>query len=187
MTSSVTDQFQVAKPRMRICFDPETEIPKLQKWFAENNHPTRQQVFPLDFWKIGFEKSSWMNLIFLSISKLNFAGYTGSKYQVQTRQKIKFVQLDFSNSFFQTVGGIGKQGIINLCTEWKFHWVKWNFGTKLINWNKLIKGNKKIKLNKLIKRNGFDERKWNWLSEIDKIDTNSLSFFFAQVAIIMFK
>ena len=45
MTSSVTDQFQVAKPRMRICFDPETEIPKLQKWFAENNHPTRQQVF----------------------------------------------------------------------------------------------------------------------------------------------
>ncbi len=38
------DQFQVAKPRMRICFDPETEIPKLQKWFAENNHPTRQQV-----------------------------------------------------------------------------------------------------------------------------------------------
>lgn len=38
------DQFQVTKPRMRICFDPETEIPKLQKWFAENNHPTRQQV-----------------------------------------------------------------------------------------------------------------------------------------------
>ena len=38
------DQFPVAKPRMRICFDPETEIPKLQKWFAENNHPTRQQV-----------------------------------------------------------------------------------------------------------------------------------------------
>ncbi len=38
------EQFQVTKPRMRICFDPETEIPKLQKWFAENNHPTRQQV-----------------------------------------------------------------------------------------------------------------------------------------------
>ena len=32
------------RPRMRICFDPETEIPKLQKWFAENHHPTRQQV-----------------------------------------------------------------------------------------------------------------------------------------------
>ncbi len=32
------------KPRMRICFDPETELPKLQKWFKENNHPTRQQV-----------------------------------------------------------------------------------------------------------------------------------------------
>jgi hypothetical protein len=32
------------KPRMRICFDPETELPKLQKWFKDNNHPTRQQV-----------------------------------------------------------------------------------------------------------------------------------------------
>ena len=39
-----TDQLQVTRPRMRICFDPETEIPRLQKWFAENNHPTRQQV-----------------------------------------------------------------------------------------------------------------------------------------------
>ena len=36
--------FTVAKPRMRICFDPETEIPRLQKWFADNNHPSRQQV-----------------------------------------------------------------------------------------------------------------------------------------------
>ena len=33
-----------AKPRMRICFDPEHEIPKLQAWFAENNHPSRSQV-----------------------------------------------------------------------------------------------------------------------------------------------
>ena len=29
---------------MRICFDPEHEIPKLQAWFAENNHPSRLQV-----------------------------------------------------------------------------------------------------------------------------------------------
>jgi hypothetical protein len=40
-------------------------------------------------------------LDFLSTSNLNFAGYTGSKNQVQTRQKIKFIQLDFSNSIFQ--------------------------------------------------------------------------------------
>ena len=39
-----TDHLQVTRPRMRICFDPETEIPRLQKWFSENNHPTRQQV-----------------------------------------------------------------------------------------------------------------------------------------------
>ena len=31
-------------PRLRICFDPEQEIPLLQKWFALNNHPTRTQV-----------------------------------------------------------------------------------------------------------------------------------------------
>ena len=43
--ANTADQYSVTKPRMRICFDPETEIPKLQKWFAENNHPTRQQVY----------------------------------------------------------------------------------------------------------------------------------------------
>ena len=37
-------QFMITKPRMRVCFDPETEIPRLQKWFSESNHPTRQQV-----------------------------------------------------------------------------------------------------------------------------------------------
>ena len=29
---------------MRVCFDPEKEIPLLQKWFEENHHPTRSQV-----------------------------------------------------------------------------------------------------------------------------------------------
>lgn len=37
-------QMMLQKPRMRVCFDPEFEIPRLQKWFAENNHPSRQQV-----------------------------------------------------------------------------------------------------------------------------------------------
>ena len=37
-------QHNFDKPRMRICFDPEHEIPKLQAWFAENNHPSRLQV-----------------------------------------------------------------------------------------------------------------------------------------------
>ena len=56
----------------------------------------------VDFWKIKFEKSSWTNLIFCPhILKLNFAGYRGSKNQVGNRQKIKFVQLDLSNSIFQ--------------------------------------------------------------------------------------
>ena len=40
-------------------------------------------------------------LDFLSISNSNFAGYTGSKNQVQTRQKFQFIKLDFSNSIFQ--------------------------------------------------------------------------------------
>jgi len=29
---------------MRTSFDTELELPKLQAWFAENPHPSRQQV-----------------------------------------------------------------------------------------------------------------------------------------------
>ena len=32
------------QPRLRICFDPDHEIPLLQKWFNLNNHPSRTQV-----------------------------------------------------------------------------------------------------------------------------------------------
>ena len=35
------------------------------------------------------------------ILNLNFAGYTGSKNLVQTRQKFQFIKLNFSNSIFQ--------------------------------------------------------------------------------------
>jgi hypothetical protein len=38
---------------------------------------------------------------FLSSSNLIFSGYAGSKNQVQTRQKTKFIRLDVSNSIFQ--------------------------------------------------------------------------------------
>ena len=58
----------------------------------------------LFFWKIKFEKSSLTNWIFnlqKLISKLIFAGYTGSKTPVRNRLKIQFVELDFSNLIFQ--------------------------------------------------------------------------------------
>ncbi|XP_043495324.1 homeobox protein dve-1 isoform X2 [Polistes fuscatus] len=32
------------KTRMRTSFDPELELPRLQRWFGENQHPTRQQI-----------------------------------------------------------------------------------------------------------------------------------------------
>ena len=32
--------------RMRTTFDPEQELPRLQRWFSENQHPTRFQVNP---------------------------------------------------------------------------------------------------------------------------------------------
>ena len=68
-----------------------------------------------------FEKSSWKNqvrqtgfLVYFElefyclwcslqklISKLIFAGYTGSKNQVRNRLKIQFVELDFSKLIFQ--------------------------------------------------------------------------------------
>ena len=46
----------------------------------------------LDFWHFEFDK-----LDIFSSSNWIFAGYTGSKNQVQNRQKIKFVELNFSN------------------------------------------------------------------------------------------
>jgi hypothetical protein len=53
-----------------------------------------------------FEKSSLKNhvgrTLFLSIPNFNFSGNTGGKNQVPNRQKIKFVQLDFSSLIFQT-------------------------------------------------------------------------------------
>ena len=51
-----------------------------------------------------FEKSSSTNWFFnlqKSISKLIFAGYTGSKNPVRNRLKIQFVELDFSKLIFQ--------------------------------------------------------------------------------------
>ena len=32
------------KGRLRICFDPDLELPRLQEWFHQNQHPTRKQV-----------------------------------------------------------------------------------------------------------------------------------------------
>ena len=60
--------------------------------------------YVLDFWKIKLEKSSSLNWSFSlqkSISRLIFAGYTGSKNQVRNRLQIQFVELDFSKLIFQ--------------------------------------------------------------------------------------
>lgn len=41
---NVHNQFPPQKTRMRTSFDPELELPKLQRWFADNQHPSRQQI-----------------------------------------------------------------------------------------------------------------------------------------------
>lgn len=41
---NVHNQFPTQKTRMRTSFDPELELPKLQRWFADNQHPSRQQI-----------------------------------------------------------------------------------------------------------------------------------------------
>lgn len=41
---SVHSQYSNQKTRMRTSFDPEMELPKLQRWFQENPHPSRQQI-----------------------------------------------------------------------------------------------------------------------------------------------
>ena len=74
----------------------------------------------LEFWKIKLEKSSSTNWIFSlqkSISKLIFAGYTGSKNQVRNRLKIKFVKLDFSKLIFQK-SSTDQQGVRSM--KYKF-------------------------------------------------------------------
>ncbi len=40
----VHSQYPNQKTRMRTSFDPEMELPKLQRWFQENPHPSRQQI-----------------------------------------------------------------------------------------------------------------------------------------------
>lgn len=41
---TVHSQYPSQKTRMRTSFDPEMELPKLQRWFQENPHPSRQQI-----------------------------------------------------------------------------------------------------------------------------------------------
>ncbi|CAO1348972.1 unnamed protein product [Diamesa serratosioi] len=41
---TVHTQYPNQKTRMRTSFDPEMELPKLQRWFQENPHPSRQQI-----------------------------------------------------------------------------------------------------------------------------------------------
>lgn len=40
----ITQQSQFVRTRIRTSFDPELELPKLHKWFAENQHPSRGQI-----------------------------------------------------------------------------------------------------------------------------------------------
>ncbi|XP_046869181.1 uncharacterized protein LOC124461765 [Drosophila willistoni] len=42
--SHAPPQYANQKTRMRTSFDPEMELPKLQKWFQENPHSSRQQI-----------------------------------------------------------------------------------------------------------------------------------------------
>lgn len=51
---------------MRTSFDPELELPKLHKWFAENQHPTRQQVRRL---------KSMLSLTYTYLLMTNFVPY----------------------------------------------------------------------------------------------------------------
>ena len=67
-----------------------------KKGFRPNTVSICTRILKYRVWKIEFDE-----LDFLSISNSNFAGYTGSKNLVQTRQKFQFIKLDFSNSIFQ--------------------------------------------------------------------------------------
>ena len=80
----------------------------------------------LKFWKINLEKSSSTNWNFSlqkSISKLIFAGYTGSKNQVQNRLKIHFIELDFSKLICQK-SSTDQQGVWLTASKWiSINWI----------------------------------------------------------------
>ena len=67
------------------------------KLFLQCTYP----LIDLNYWNIEFENSSRTILIYLYFSNMIFTVYVARKIQVQNRQKIKFVQFDFSNSIFQ--------------------------------------------------------------------------------------
>ena len=54
-----------------------------------------------EFWKIEFKQSNRTSLIFSLFRNLILQATQTGKNQIWNRQKIKFVQLDFSNSIFQ--------------------------------------------------------------------------------------
>ena len=69
--------------------------------------------------------TNWIFSLQKSISKLIFAGYTGSKNQVRNRLKIQFVELDFSKLIFQkssmyrSTGGLAtKREGVRFCIFW---------------------------------------------------------------------
>ena len=72
--------------------------------------PTNPLYLNFEVWLTGF--LAWKKLI----SKLIFAGCTGSKDQVRNKLKIQFIELDFSNLIFQKSGRDqqgGKSGLEN--------------------------------------------------------------------------
>jgi hypothetical protein len=72
---------------------------------------------PVDLYSISEKSSStkWIFNLQKSISKLIFAGYTGSKNPVQNRLKIQFVELDFYNLIFQK-SSTDQQGVWLICS-----------------------------------------------------------------------
>lgn len=44
LTASGSASSAAQRTRMRTSFDPELELPKLHRWFSENQHPTRLQI-----------------------------------------------------------------------------------------------------------------------------------------------
>ena len=75
-------------------------------------------------WKIKLDE-----LDFLYTSNLNFSGYTGSKSQAQTSQKVKFLRLDFSNSIFQKLSAVRLQRQIQ--TRLKINFLQLDFSNSI--------------------------------------------------------
>ena len=114
-----------------------------------NRNRLKIQFVELDFSNLICQNSSstnWISSLHKSISKLIFAGYTGSKNQVWNRLKIQFVELNFPKLIFQK-SSTDQQGVRFCLLKTSLHIIYRNRASRLLH-QRSLKKIKEVKISK---------------------------------------